>query len=136
MIFLKRFLRDIVFSNPEKLKILEALIHPFLERKMRKIIRKNSNTGLVFVDIALLFEMKWDKFFDFIMLADVDEEIQKLRVMKRDNITAEDFYKINILQMPRSEKIKKVDFVVDTDVSLNKLQAELLEVVEILHGYE
>ena len=135
-VFNKKILRKIVFDQPDRLKILEGLIHPFLTQKLRKKIRKSKNEGLVFVDIALLFEMKWDKFFDFIILADVDNNTQKIRVMKRDNITAEDFEKINCLQMPMDEKKEKVDFIINTDKSLNKLQADILNVLEMLNGYE
>ena len=135
-IFNKRKLRNIVFDNREKLAVLEDLIHPFLTQKLRRIIRKNNNQGLVFVDVALLFEMKWDKFFDFIILADVDKDTQRQRVMKRDGISAQDFDKIDCLQMSMDDKKKLVNFVVNTDVSLNKLQSKLLNVLEILHGYE
>ena len=134
--FNKRKLRDIVFSNPQKLKILEGLIHPFLKNKMRKIIRKNKNKGLIFVDIALLFEMAWDKYVDFIILADVDKQTQKERVMKRDNISAEDFEKIDRIQMPMKDKREKVDFIINTGVDIKKLNKSVLDVVEVLAEYE
>ena len=135
-IFNKRKLRNIVFNDVKKLKILENLIHPFLKERIRKIIRKNKNEGFVFVDVALLFEMKWDKYFDFILLADVDEEIQKNRVMKRDNITEEDFYKINKLQMPMSEKREKVDFIINTGIEKIKLKRCVFDFLESLENYE
>lgn len=59
--------------------------------------------GIVFFDVALLYELGWDKFFDCVVLADVDYETQRLRVMARDKISAEDFDKINKLQMSRDE---------------------------------
>lgn len=135
-IFNKRKLRTLVFDDANKLKELESLIHPFLEKKLRHIIRTNKNEGIVFVDVALLYERKWDKFFDFVILADVVEEIQKERVMKRDHISAEDFYKINNLQMPMAEKRKKVDFIIDTNVSLNKLRREIFYIVERIDNNE
>ena len=128
----KRKLRQLVFNDYSKLKILEELIHPFLEKKLRYIIRKNKNKGLVFVDVALLFEMGWDKYFDYIVLADVCYDKQKKRVMKRDNITSEDFEKINQLQMPRDEKVKKVDFIVDTDVTQGGLNKQVFELIRNL----
>lgn len=131
-IFYKRKLRTLVFDNPQKLKILEGIIHPILRQKLRKIIRKNKNKGLVFVDVALLFEMRWDKYFDYIILADVDKETQKQRVMKRDNITAEAFDKINNIQLSRESKIGKVDFIVDTGVSLDKLKGKVIKIIEEL----
>jgi len=133
--FNKRKLRTLVFDNKERLKILENLIHPFLTERLRKIIRKNKNKDIVFFDVALLFENGWDKFFDFIILADVDKETQKLRVMKRDNISAEDFQKIDNIQMPMDEKKAKVDFVINTGVSMNKLRLNVLNVLEVLREY-
>ncbi len=135
-IFNKRKLRTLVFNDVKKLKILEGLIHPFLEKKLRKIIRKNKDEGFVFVDVALLFEMKWDKYFDFILLADVDEETQKNRVMERDNITEEEFYKINKLQMSMNEKREKVDFIINTGVEKVKLKKYVFDFLESLKGYE
>lgn len=134
--FNKRLLRNIVFNCPEKLKVLEGLIHPFLKRRLRSIIRKNKNRGLVFVDVALLFEMGWDKYFDFILLADVDKDIQRERVIKRDNITAEDFEKIDQIQMSMSEKRKKVDFVIDTNATFGQLRFRLYELLRIIESYE
>lgn len=131
-IFNKKKLRNIVFDNHCKLKELEKLIHPFLEEKLRNIIRHNNNKGVVFVDVALLYEMKWDKYFDITILADVDEEKQKKRVMERDNISAEDFYKINNLQMPMSLKKEKVDFIIDTGVDINKLRRKTLDLLGVL----
>lgn len=127
--FNKRVLRNLVFNNTEKLKILENLIHPFLTVQLKKIVRKRKNRGLVFVDVALLYEMGWDKYFDYVILADVDADIQKSRVMERDNIKAEDFEKINKLQMPQEYKKKLVDFVVNTDASLEVLTKNLIEVI-------
>ena len=131
----KRALRNIVFSDNNKLKVLEGLIHPFLEENIKKIIRKNAYyDDLFFLDVALLFEMKWDKFCDFILVADVDYEIQKQRVMLRDKVSAEDFDKINNVQMKNSEKIKMADIVIDTNKSRNLLKAELINVIKGLEA--
>lgn len=56
--FNKRKLRTFVFDNPERLKKLEMLIHPFLTKKLRKIIRKNNNVGIVF--LMWPYYMNWD----------------------------------------------------------------------------
>ncbi len=129
-LFNKRALRNLVFGNYEKLRVLEELIHPFLTAKLRKIIRTNKNEGVVFVDVALLYEMGWDKYFDYVIVADVDYEEQKKRVMKRDNITAEDFERINKLQLPQDVKREKADFVVRTDMSEGMIIRYLLGIVE------
>lgn len=130
-IFNKRELRHLVFDNPNKLRELEALIHPFLENKLKKVIRRNAYfDDLFFLDVALLFEMGWDKYCDLIMVADVDEKIQKKRVMTRDKVSAEHFEKINNIQMSQKEKIALADVTVETDVPLNLLKTEIISIIE------
>lgn len=82
-----------------------------------------------FFDVALLYELGWDKFFDYVVLADVDYETQRLRVMARDKISAEDFDKINKLQMSRDEKILRSDFIIDTGVDINKLRKSVVNLL-------
>ena len=126
----KKFLRKIVFSDKDKLNQLEDLIYPFLDRKIRKIIKKKARKNfLCFLDVALLFEKGWDKYCDFVILADVDPEIQKERVMKRDCISEEDFDKINNIQLKNSDKKVLSDVVIDTNKSLNLLKNELIKII-------
>jgi len=134
----KRKLRNLVFSDNSQLKRLEAMIHPFLKDYLKYNIRKYArNGGIFFIDVALLFEMGWDKYCDFILVADVDYEVQKSRVMKRDNVTAEDFDKINDIQMKNEHKISLADVVVRTDKPLNLLKAEMVEIIKGLElAYE
>ncbi len=120
----KKKLRKIVFDNNEKLKKLENLIHPFLKQMLKEVIRNNCQRDvLVFLDVALLFEMKWDCYCDYVIVADAAYELQKKRVMERDHITADDFEKINSVQMNNSAKKLLADFVVDTDKPVNVLRA-------------
>ena len=101
----KRALRNIVFSDNRQLK-----------------------------DVALLFEMGWDKYCDFILVADVDYEIQKQRVMNRDKVTAEDFDKINNVQLSNSYKINLADVVVNTDKPKNLLKVEMINIIQGLES--
>lgn len=124
-IFDKRKLRNIVFNDNKQLKYLESLIHPFLNKTLKKIIRKKAVTDeILFIDVALLFEMKWDKYCDFIITADVSDDIQMQRVMERDHITEEDFKKIISVQTSKDFKKFKSDFVIDTALpyGINKVQ--------------
>ena len=115
--FNKRTLRNIVFNDKNKLKKLEAIVHPLLKRVIKEKIRRMSvKNDLIFIDAALIFEMKWDKHCDYIILADVDKNIQKQRVMKRDNITEDDFNKIVSGQIDNEIKKQKSDFVINTEL--------------------
>ncbi|MCI7421554.1 MAG: dephospho-CoA kinase [Alphaproteobacteria bacterium] len=131
--FNKRKLRNLVFNDNSELKRLEKLIHPFLKQKLLNVIHKNAETERVFFfDAALLFEMKWDIYCQAVILADVDKNIQKQRVMVRDHIVADDFEKIVSLQMDNEQKKMFTDVVVNTDKPENLLKAELIKIIEEL----
>lgn len=131
--FNKRKLRNLVFNNNQELKRLEKLVHPFLKQKLLNIIRKNSQTNRVFFfDAALLFEMKWNIYCQSVILADVDKNIQKQRVMIRDNISAADFEKIVSVQIDNEQKKQFVNAVINTDKTENLLKIELIKIIEEL----
>ena len=128
-------MRNIVFSDNRQLKVLEGLIHPFLRETLKDVIRKNAcRNDIFFIDVALLFEMGWDRYCDFILVADVDYEIQKQRVMNRDKVTAEDFDKINNVQLSNSYKINLADVVVNTDKPKNLLKVEMINIIQGLES--
>ena len=131
--FNKRKLRNLVFNDNTELKRLEKIIHPFLRRKLLNVIHKNAKTERVFFfDAALLFEMKWNIYCQAVILADVDKNIQKQRVMKRDNISAEDFEKIVSLQMDNEHKKIFTDVIINTNKPENLLKSELIKIIEEL----
>jgi dephospho-CoA kinase len=131
----KKYLRNIVFNDLKKLRQLEDLIFPFLNSMIRKqISKKAKNNEIFFIDIALLFEKGWDKYCDYIIVADVDYETQKQRVMKRDNITKEDFDNINNIQINNNEKKQWADFIINTNKPVNLLKVEMIKLLNIVTG--
>lgn len=131
----KKYLRNIVFNDLKKLRQLEDLIFPFLNSMIRKqISKKAKNNEIFFIDIALLFEKGWDKYCDYIIVADVDYETQKQRVMKRDNITKEDFDNINNIQINNNEKKQWADFIINTNKPVNLLKVEMIKLLNIITG--
>ena len=131
----KKYLRDIVFKDKIKLANLEGLIYPFLDDMIRKQKMKNArNKNVFFLDIALLYEKGWDKYCDFVILADVDYKIRKQRVMLRDNVDSDDFERIDSVQMSNEQKKLWADAVVDTDKPLNILKLEMINLLRMLVG--
>lgn len=132
-VFNKRKLRNLVFNNNNELKRLEKLVHPFLKQKLLNVIHKNAASEQVFFfDAALLIEMKWNIYCQAVILADVDKDIQKQRVMARDHISAEDFEKIVSVQMDNEQKKMFADVVINTDKSESLLKVELIDIIEEL----
>ena len=127
----KRKLRNIVFENKNKLKKLENIFHPFLKNKLKKIIKKHAiDTDIIFLDVALLYEMNWDIYCDYIIAADIDDDTQMQRVMKRDNITKEDFEKIIKVQNNKKDTKEKADFIINTGFTYGINKVQLIRFIE------
>ena len=126
----KRKLRQIVFSDIKELQRLEGLIHPFLNEMLKEFIRKNAfYEGLLFLDVALLHKMGWNKYCYRVILADADERIQMQRVMRRDNISEREFRDIVAVQRKGIDGERTADAVIDTNRPKNVLRAELAKLI-------
>lgn len=129
----KRKLRNFVFNDKKELQKLEAIIHPIIKKEFKFNIHKSAlDRDFIFFEQALLFEMGWDKYCNYIILADVAEAIAKERVIKRDNISGVDFDKINDIQIKNIDKMNMVDIIINTNQAKNLLRLNIIEVLENL----
>ena len=66
----RKEIAKIVFSDSNKLKILESIIHPLVKKKLEEIFLLEYS--IVFISVPQLFEAKFDKMFDIMnMVGDV-----------------------------------------------------------------
>lgn len=110
-------MRQLVFSSPDKREALEQIIHPIINQLLlEKISNFNANENqLFFYEASLIFEKQNQKNFLTTVTCHCARDIQKLRLMTRDSITAERAELLMRSQMSSSEKAKLARFVVQTD---------------------
>jgi dephospho-CoA kinase len=131
----RRALAALVFENPEKLALLNSLVHPAVieeeERWMQQIAASDPH-GIAIVEAAILIETGSYRRFDRIVLAVCSDEQQIARAMKRDGLTREEALARLQRQMPLAEKRKFADFIIDTSgekeqtlVQVHRLYEEL-----------
>ena len=99
-----------VVGHPEKLKALEAIVHPAVQEEQDLFIQKYRDSLLVVLDIPLLFENGKDRFCDAVAVVTTDAATQKKRVMMREGMTEEKMESLLSRQMPDSEKRKRAQF--------------------------
>jgi dephospho-CoA kinase len=81
------------------------------------------------VDIPLLFETGGEKRVDAVVVVTTSPEIQRERILARDNMTAEKLDYILARQMPDAEKRKRADFIVDTSHGLDPVRGRLQDIL-------
>ena len=116
----RKKLKEIVFENKEKLKQLNAIIHPKVIDFYKGLKEKNTDEIIIF-DVPLLFESGIDRFCDKILVVISDYEIQLNRIVERDKIDRELASKIIKSQLSNEERIKKADVVIENNSSLEDL---------------
>ncbi|MGQ2984705.1 dephospho-CoA kinase [Flavobacterium sp.] len=79
----------IVFSDPEKLNILNRIIHPKVKQHFLDWAASHSDKPCVIKEAAILFETGSYKDLDAIILVTAPKETRISRVMQRDNVTRE-----------------------------------------------
>ena len=117
--------------DPEGFKRLEAIVHPLVrEREMEFLARQQADGAeMVLLDIPLLFETSaWER-VDVIVVVSTDPQIQRQRVLARDDMTEEKFDMILSRQTPDAEKRRRADYLVDTSHSIAETRAQVLEII-------
>ena len=119
---LRKKLGEIVFSNKEKLKKLESIVHPAImqyEKKERSKIYGKNDKAVVVTHAALIIET-------------CSYDIQIARVMQRDNISEEKAKNIISHQMPNVERLKYADFIIDNSSNLDDLYKEVKRIHNLI----
>jgi dephospho-CoA kinase len=120
-----------VLGNPEALKKLEQIVHPLLGAHRQKFLEDAEKAGapIVLMDVPLLFETGGEKRMDAVIVVSAPAELQRERVLARENMTQEKLDAILARQMPDAEKRKRADFVVDTSRGLEPVRADVKDIL-------
>lgn len=127
-------LSRLVLNAPERLKALEAIVHPLVAMDRFRFVEEARADGakLVVLDTPLLFEIGARPFFDAVVVVSAPAEAQRARVLARPGMTEGKFDAILAKQVPDAEKRRQADFVVDTGVSLEETRKSVRAVVRRL----
>jgi len=129
----RKGLADRVFSNKEKLKELENLIHPLVRKKMTarmEEIRQQSPETTLVLDIPLLAERDLDKTCDVLLYVDTAEEVCLKRISSTRGWTAEQVKERQSHQMSLEEKKERADYVIDNSQGIDSLKKQVQQIYQ------
>ena len=110
----KKYLADIVFSSPEKLALLNALVHPATLKDADAWMQKQI-TPYTLKEAALIFESGAQQNLDYVIGVTAPAPLRIQRTMNRDRITREAVIARMDKQMDETIKMKLCDFVIKND---------------------
>ncbi len=120
----RKALGKIIFSNKEKKKELEELMHPLIYKEiLAQSKRQDKHQKPYLIDIPLFFEKgNYPIAESVVVYTPKSKQIQRL--MDRDNITKEEAIQKIESQMPIEEKRNNATYVIDNSGNLKLLEQE------------
>jgi dephospho-CoA kinase len=108
-------LASIVFNDPEKLKQLNAIVHPAVKKHFELWVKQNQQFPIIVKEAAILFESGSYKDCDSIITVTAPMETRINRVLKRDHTTREKVIQRVDNQISDQERIEKSQFIVTNE---------------------
>ena len=122
------YIGDLVFRNPEMKKRLENILFPLifesLDAELLRLEREGA-TPVVFLDMPLLYEVKYDSYVDEVWLVYVPFEVQLSRLMKRNSYTKEEALLRIHSQIPVDKKKALAQQVIDNSGTLEDTKEQV-----------
>ncbi|MER6731942.1 dephospho-CoA kinase [Streptomyces puniciscabiei] len=125
-------LGSIVFADPEKLAVLNSIVHPLVGARSRELEEAAAADAVVVHDVPLLTENGLAPLYDVVVVVDATPETQLERLVRLRGMTEEDARARMAAQATREQRRQIADIVIDNDVPLDALHKRVTEVWEDL----
>ena len=124
----RKKLGEIIFSDPFKRQKLDELLSDLIYKwiiaeKQRQIVEGQK---MIVLDIPILFEGKYEKEVDKIIVVALTKQKQVEKIMKRDNITKKQANKKIKSQQSITSKILRADYVIDNNGTRENTEIQVL----------
>ena len=110
----RKKLAAVVFNAPEKLQLLNSIVHPSTIKDAERWMQKQT-TAYCIKEAALIFESGAHEHLDYVIGITAPAPLRMLRTMQRDGVTREEVMSRMDKQMDELIKMKLCDFVINND---------------------
>lgn len=124
-------LGSIVFADPEKLAVLNSIVHPLVGARSRELESAAAEDAVVIHDVPLLAENALRPLYDLVVVVDASPETQLDRLVRLRGMTEADARARMAAQATREQRLGIADVVIDNDAPLEELEARVREVGRI-----
>jgi dephospho-CoA kinase len=123
-------LRRLVMADRKALDVLNAMVHPAVQRRRAQLAAEATRSGdcVVVNDIPLLFEVLDPAQFDVVVLVDAPVAVRRQRLVQERGLSSDEADRLMASQMDAREKRVRSDFVIDNTRSVADLERASWEV--------
>jgi dephospho-CoA kinase len=125
---------EMMLTDADTRQLVENIIHPYVFKRMDQILQQLAASGknVVIVEVPLLFETGWQKFFDYVFSVVAPEPICIKRLAERKQMSIDMASRWMATQIPQEVKAKRSDYVIHNNAGLDELQIQVNRLSEIL----
>jgi dephospho-CoA kinase len=121
-------LGSIVFADPDRLAVLNSIVHPLVGARSRELESAAAEDAVVVHDVPLLAENALAPLYDLVIVVDASPETQLDRLVRLRGMTEQDARARMAAQATREKRLEIADVVIDNDVPLEELRRRVQEV--------
>ncbi|GLP68471.1 dephospho-CoA kinase [Streptomyces sp. TUS-ST3] len=121
-------LGSIVFADPDRLAVLNSIVHPLVGARSRELESAAAEDAVVVHDVPLLAENALAPLYDLVVVVDASPETQLDRLVRLRGMTEQDARARMAAQATREKRLEIADVVIDNDVPLDELHRRVREV--------
>jgi dephospho-CoA kinase len=128
----RRRLAGIVFGDAAARQKLEALVFPWIKRRIGEEIataQTNATIAFIILDAAVLLEAGWNHPCDRLVFVDAPRELRLQRLEKQRHWSEKEVQARELAQLPLNEKRKRAHAVVDNSGPLEAADRQLLDLL-------
>ena len=128
-------LAELVFNDSDLRCKLEAIIHPRVQTRMDEqvlLMRRTRPGSVVILDIPLLMETGMDRGLNEIIVVYAASDVQRRRLLQRDNLTADQATARIDSQMCLEEKRRRATIVIDNSGDRKATEKQVVAVFKDL----
>lgn len=135
----RSYLSSVVFSDPEKTKLINSIIHPATIEDATKWLERQASPYAI-KEAALIFEAGADKMLDLVIGVSAPPDLRMQRAMQRDNISEAAVLARMQKQMNEEEKMSLCDIIINNDENelliprVVEVHERLLKNIERVHN--
>lgn len=110
----RKYISSIVFSDPAKLELLNAIVHPATKKDGEAWMQEQTSPYAIH-EAALIFEAKVSERLDHVIGVSSPVELRIKRAMERDQVSRDEVLERMEQQLDEDIKMSKCDYVLIND---------------------
>lgn len=129
----RKILGAIVFSQKEKLEVLNSFVHPEVKNRIKELIqekKEKKNCDFFIIEAALLLEDHYDEICDEIWYVYAREEIRAERLKKSRGYSEEKIKNMINSQLPEEVFRKKCNRTIDNSGSIEETKEQIKKMMK------